>query len=171
MSNLRINISKLPEGVHHYTLETDAADLELDERFSDSITVKTELTKTINQILLQAEIVAKATMICDRCLEPFDEQITESYTMVYLFEGRGTANMKKEDEIELHLISPEANLIDIGDDVRQFLLLGVPLKVLCSDGCKGLCAHCGTNLNKTGCDCVQEETDSRWDDLKKMKFS
>ena len=39
---------------------------------------------------------------------------------------------------------------------------------LCADDCQGLCAQCGRNLNEGDCDCVRDETDSRWGPLKEL---
>jgi len=35
---------------------------------------------------------------------------------------------------------------------------------LCREDCKGLCVHCGQNLNLASCDCAKtaEKVDPRW---------
>jgi uncharacterized protein len=43
--------------------------------------------------------------------------------------------------------------IDVGDDVRQALVLELPGRSLCREDCKGLCAKCGANLNEGECGC------------------
>ena len=40
-------------------------------------------------------------------------------------------------------------------------LLALPVKPLCSTGCKGLCPSCGSNLNTSSCACKGEEGDPR----------
>ena len=39
--------------------------------------------------------------------------------------------------------------------------LALPMKPLCSEGCKGLCPQCGTNLNAASCDCSPAWKDPR----------
>jgi uncharacterized protein len=56
--------------------------------------------------------------------------------------------------------------VDITEPIRQVLILAVPLKPLCAETCRGLCASCGANLNETGCDCKRDNTDPRWEGLK-----
>jgi uncharacterized protein len=66
-------------------------------------------------------------------------------------------------------ISSEADVIDISNDVRDFSILAVPMKKLCSDNCKGLCSKCGQNLNEGDCQCSKDETDIRWLPLMELK--
>jgi len=39
------------------------------------------------------------------------------------------------------------------------------VKLLCRSDCKGLCPHCGRNLNVESCDCAASVTDPRWSAL------
>ena len=73
-----------------------------------------------------------------------------------------TALADGEDDGE----SDEANYIDgYHLDVEQLLyneiLVGWPMKVLCSEDCKGICSVCGQNLNEGSCDCEDTSLDPR----------
>ena len=48
-----------------------------------------------------------------------------------------------------------------GDPPTNFLM-NVEGKYLCSEDCKGLCQHCGADLNEGDCGCSQENIDPRW---------
>ena len=52
--------------------------------------------------------------------------------------------------------------IDIDDIVANNFLMNVEGKYLCSEDCKGLCQHCGADLNEGDCGCSQENIDPRW---------
>jgi uncharacterized protein len=47
--------------------------------------------------------------------------------------------------------------------------LQVPMKILCSEECKGLCPNCGVNLNTGSCNCRREMTDERLAALKNFR--
>ena len=66
-------------------------------------------------------------------------------------------------------ISPETDVIDISEDVRDYAILAIPMKKLCSEDCKGLCSRCGKNLNEEQCSCSGDETDIRWMPLMELK--
>ena len=51
---------------------------------------------------------------------------------------------------------------------EQFVL-SLPMKPLCRHECKGLCAVCGTNLNRGACDCKRDWEDPRLAPLKALK--
>ena len=41
-----------------------------------------------------------------------------------------------------------------GDElIHNELIMGLPMKVLCKDDCKGLCPMCGSNRNEVSCGC------------------
>lgn len=46
--------------------------------------------------------------------------------------------------------------VDITDDVREELLLNIPDYIRCSEDCKGLCPHCGADLNDGPCGCEDQ---------------
>ena len=49
------------------------------------------------------------------------------------------------------------------------ILLALPLKTICSESCKGLCPHCGQNLNVEQCSCAEPVEDPRWAALKDIR--
>ncbi len=93
---------------------------------------------------------------CDRCLEPVHEEFNLEFSKnVDLTEGD-----EESDELD------EKNYIDgYNLDVEKLLyneiLIGWPMKILCSEDCKGICNTCGQNLNKGTCDCEDTSLDPR----------
>ena len=71
----------------------------------------------------------------------------------------------------MQYLSSETNVLDLGEDTRQFLILAIPQKLLCKDDCSGLCPQCGSNRNKVRCDCTRQEIDPRWEVLKKVSLN
>jgi len=168
VSELTINISRLSEGTHLYDFETEPKNLDLDARFVDRVFVHAVLEKTGHQMLLKAELRTKSRFTCDRCLDEFENVLSTRYQVVYITEENGARSDSGE---EVQYISPDANTIDLGEDVRQFLILAVPLKLLCKDDCQGLCAKCGANKNKVNCSCAENDADPRWEVLKKVSLN
>ena len=58
------------------------------------------------------------------------------------------------------------------DDIREDLLIALPVNPLCSNKCLGLCNQCGVDLNNESCDCGSKEdvADNIWGDLDKLDF-
>jgi len=124
-----------------------------------------KLKNEIAVILENAEITLKTT--CQRCLKPLEVKVEiESAERQYLDKEPD----KKDDPFDLFLINFTNMTIDLGDMVRQEIILHFPLKSLCSKSCKGLCSVCGKNRNKMKCDCKEEDaaTQKPFKDLKKL---
>ncbi len=90
---------------------------------------------------------------CDRCLEHFERQETHSFTHVLVLSLSGDDN----DEFVV-LEDATLNLTEL---VTSDLVLTIPVKLLCSEDCKGLCQTCGANRNHTACSCKTREIDPR----------
>ncbi len=94
---------------------------------------------------------------CDRCLEPVDIHIQteiEKDVDMNLSEGERVENLDEQPYISGH------NL-DVDVLVCDELIVNMPMKVLCSEDCKGICNRCGANLNHGTCDCDVTELDPR----------
>jgi uncharacterized protein len=169
MAEFRINISNLSEGIHEYHFEAEPSKIGLDEHFCGIIKVEVNLDKGIGQIFLQAEILAEGSFFCDRCLENFHQELNTAYSMMYVQGARSTVDLDKEEEIQI--LTADMNYIDLDDDVRQYILLTVPQKLLCREECQGFCPICGVNKNIASCTCDDQEMDSRWDELKKLSHN
>ncbi len=162
---MKINISNLSEGIHEYQFEETPSSIELDDRFSKPVIVNVELEKRRRQLFLTGHVRTSGTFVCDRCLDDFEKDIAVDYRMTYVSDMSEAGEM---DQDELTVMHASTNEIDIVEDVKEYISLAVPMKLLCKDDCAGLCVTCGTNLNHGACDCPREESDPRWDKLKKI---
>ena len=51
--------------------------------------------------------------------------------------------------------------LDVDKLVFGEILISMPGKTLCKEGCKGICLICGANLNKGECGCDRDILDSK----------
>ncbi len=99
------------------------------------LNVKARLEKVNNFIIADTCIKAQFGYRCARCLEELYS--TEERSYKFDFE-----------------IDPKSGYIDLGEEIRQEIILANPAKVLCSKDCKGICPQCGANLNLEQCKCA-----------------
>lgn len=164
-SALKINISKLSEGIYDYSLQTEPSQLLLGDAFTSPVSVNIKLDKSSTQIYLKTEISLNGNFTCDRCLIDFTSNILTSADIVYMFEAR---SLKSDPLNDIQILSPDTNYIDISEDVRQYILLAIPIKILCSENCRGLCPSCGIDLNQSQCKCQNDTYDPRWEALSRI---
>ena len=96
--------------------------------------------------------------------------IAEKGPLSLVITNRGNKKLALAGTIDLVLIMPCARCLDpvrvpfhleIDQLVGNELTLNLPMAVLCSDDCKGICDRCGTNLNHETCDCDNRPLDPR----------
>jgi uncharacterized protein len=113
-------------------------------------------------VVVRGRLRGSVAMRCRRCLTPVRERLDEEVTFLYREEG-------EEADEESYLLPRRGKELDLGDAVREHVMLAVPRYVVCSPSCRGLCPRCGTDLNEGSCDCVEEEEDERWAPLRRLK--
>ena len=80
-----------------------------------------------------------------------------------------TASTEKDQEVgdeDLETSYYRDDRIDLNELLREQFYLALPMKPLCREECRGLCAQCGTNLNTGSCDCAPAWEDPRLAALK-----
>jgi hypothetical protein len=78
---MKIQISGLSEGIHHYRFTVAPEELELGNEFHAQVAVDVTLDKSATQIVLSSSIRTTAEFMCDRCISLFKEELTPSYRM------------------------------------------------------------------------------------------
>jgi uncharacterized protein len=164
---MKIKISNLANGTYDYLFEGKIDEIKITEPYFGNYKTDAVLTKFENQMILDAKTNISAKLICDRCAIEFKTEIPSIYRMVYIFESEIPESEK--EKVEINYIHSETEMIDISEDVRDYATLAVPMKKLCNDKCRGLCYHCGKNLNEGDCNCIIEKNDPRWEPLLKLK--
>ena len=67
-------------------------------------------------------------------------------------------------------LSATNELIDLTADIREAILLALPMSFVCSEACRGLCVQCGANLNKAPCACGKPRPTLPWGMLDQLKL-
>ena len=160
-----IKIAGLGDGIHQYEFDEAVSELGLEKPFFGNFKLDAELNKTRNQVILKAGLTLNADFECDRCGSQYHSVIKTDFQMVYLF-GRVP---EEGEELNVVYLPHEADKINLKNEVKDYAILAVPMKKLCSEDCKGICPTCGKDLNKGNCNCSEKEDDTRWLPLQELK--
>ena len=126
--------------------------------------------KIIKDIRLDGSLATRVELACALCLEPVIQDVKHQFDLLYRPQG---ADAGREElsvtsaEAEVSYYQGEGLLLE--DVLQEQVLLALPLKVICRDDCKGLCPHCGKNLNAEQCACADAVEDPRWSALKDIR--
>ncbi len=119
------------------------------------------------QVLVTGVIEVPVVGECRRCLADVRQTFRQEVALVWSEPAELAAESDGEEEIRT--LDPGASEIDLGEAIREELILSAPAYLLCRDECKGLCPQCGANLNDGPCGCETEEQDPRWEALRALK--
>lgn len=163
------------------------------------VQISIDVTKKKKRLRLDGIIKTVITLACYGCGEPVAEGIFSNFSLLLSEEpveepeiinmGKVFGNDKLKSSIfeeedgdeasidwddRLHF-PPEDKEIDISKPLRDMVHVEITLDVICDPSCKGLCLECGTNLNKSSCNCSKEKEMERGPgplrDLKKQMLS
>jgi len=122
------------------------------------------------QIRVTGELQTRIEMVCARCLEPVIEEVHRDFDLFYQPLLKGTPNDEerlKDDDTEIGFFEGEG--LFLADVLKEQVLLSLPMKVICQSDCRGLCPHCGANLNQEQCRCERHTSDPRLAPLARLK--
>jgi uncharacterized protein len=159
----RIDLRTIPETGEHHRYRVELEDWRLVEEEEDPVTpvgpmeLEADIQRADRKILLDGRVQGRIRVRCDRCLKPFEREADSRFRAFLMLPRELGAEAEVElgdEDLEVEFTPGEE--IDVPELVREQLLLDQPMKNLCKEGCKGLCAGCGADLNEGACDCASD---------------
>ena len=139
-------------------LTVDEADQTLGDLKVEYVRGNLNLTRTNRRILVKGNLQTTVEAECVRCLTPFQLVLNISLEEMFAFSV----------SIDPIYFVNDAGWLNLKEPLREQIVLAMPLHVLCRPDCKGLCVHCGQNLNTGPCSCANTEVDPRLATLKTL---
>jgi uncharacterized protein len=141
-----------------------------DFRVAAPVSLVLEIFKDKDLFRLAGSVSTTLELLCSRCLEPFSWPVDARFDLRYQPQAANTGEGEREiREDDLTTAFYENEQIDLAQLMREQFYLSVPMKPLCGGSCQGLCAVCGTNLNRGTCTCAPVIEDPRFAVLKELR--
>lgn len=119
--------------------------------FKEPVNVSILVNRTGNTLLANGEVKTNVSLACSRCLKKIKK----------LLENRSfsiTRDVSGQTEV------------DLTPDIREEIVLSLPVKPLCKEDCKGLCPICGQDLNEKKCSCSPSTNKIIWKGLDRLRL-
>ncbi len=170
-----ISLHELELRTVRFTVDIPADEIEYDSNLRQSSVLHAEgsaqlLNHTLGEIRVQGKLAVTMQATCDRCLEGTSFQIANPFDLLYL--PAVHADSGGDDEIDRNAIEVgyyDGNGLPLNDVLREVVLLALPMQLVCSETCKGICPVCGENRNQQDCGCQPRAVDDRWSKLKNFR--
>lgn len=106
---------------------------------------------------IDGEVHATAHMRCSACLDPAQAMVVAHFDEMF-------ASRAKDDDSDVRPL-PSGYSVEMDDVLLGALMLELPMRMLCSSDCPGLCPECGTPKS-IGCTCEAPTSDNPFSKLK-----
>lgn len=167
-----ISLVQLPPDGLRFAHQYEARELDLSDREFEleQLPLVTGRVERVGvDMRLRGEIEATLVLPCDRCANEVRLPLHIPFDLLYTPQDVGPPS----GEIELHdrdldVAFYQHDEINLDELVLEQLELSLPIRVLCREDCRGLCAECGADLNVEPCHC-EKPIDPRWQALADLK--
>ena len=129
------------------------------------------ISRVGDKFVMKGGMSGRFSVLCDRCLEPFDWDLEDEFTVFLALPLPATDQTDVElldQDMEVDFVRGE--VIDLDEIVREQIYLALPMKALCRVNCLGLCSLCGANLNEGLCKCRREGRQSAFSRLENLRI-
>jgi uncharacterized protein len=143
---MKINVKRIPPDGETLRGTDPASIMELEEpdtRFEHDVEYELVAQMQDSALLVTGRLSTPATLQCSRCLRVFDLPL-------------------RVEQFVFHQELHGEDFVDLTANMREDIILVLPQRALCAEDCRGLCPHCGKDLNKGPCRCRPSEGNLRW---------
>ncbi len=164
---LVLDLRRLGDGLNRFTEVVTAEDLGLAWPglvFASEVRLQLVIARAGDDLDIAVRYEGERQGECDRCLKPFRESYSGSLRAI----GRRASpahELAGQDGVVFH----DGHVLDLTDELRECVIIDIPIQHLCSPGCLGLCPTCGADRNAEPCNCRVERIDPRWERLKQAR--
>lgn len=139
-------------------------------RQAEPLEVRATAELVDGQIRIYGSLHTRVELVCARCLDAVVDEISREFDLFY----RPMASVARDEEVHLDDEDTDVGFFEgdglfLADVLAEQVNLALPMKVICSSDCHGLCPHCGANLNNEECRCESSGADPRFAPLARVK--
>jgi uncharacterized protein len=171
---LFIGLQQLEQRPVRFNVEIPAGEVEYDGKLKQSSTLRAEgtaalLNRSLGEIRVQGTLSVTMQATCDRCLEPADFPVENRFDLLYMPAETSKDGGEEIDQAGIEVGYYQGSGLALNDVLREVVLLALPMQLVCSEACRGICPVCGHNRNQRDCGCHAEAADDRWSKLRTLR--
>lgn len=168
-------VEEIPEGGLEWTQEMPAewVDPLLGPQFhrdGHPVVLAISITRRGRNVVVRGRLTGSLGYICSRCAGDATRIVDHVFSHVFVSRSHHTVFPRDlEEPADAEFTFYDGHEVRIEPVVAEEFVLSMPWFPLCDEACRGLCHHCGQNLNERTCSCGSDVVDPRWAPLKGLK--
>lgn len=158
-----------------FNVDIPSGDIDFDASIRQSSVLHAEgtahlLNRSLGEIRVNGDLRVEMEGICDRCAEAATYSVENRFDLIYVpSKEAASAGEEEIDQAGIEVGYYDGNGLELNDVLREVVVLALPMRVVCSEDCKGICPVCGENRNQRDCGCRPEVADDRWSKLRALR--
>ena len=139
--------------------------------FQAPLSVDLTVYREFDHIRVKGTVATRIRLSCSRCLADYESDLHSAFSLFFTPAGQTSPDEEEVElaEVDLVSISYSGNEIDLAPEIAEQVIMEMPLKPLCTEGCRGLCSRCGADLNVGECGCERGDINLKFSSLKDFK--
>ncbi len=156
---MQIDLRTLPPGISRMELDLAGESVGLEPKdlaLEGPIHVVLNLDRRGDEVWIRGRLQGATPQQCSRCLTDFLQPLELDFE-VFCAKVRSSSAMSPKglDEEDGGVHFHDGRVLSIDDEIREAVLLSLPMRPLCRESCAGLCPRCGEDRNLGPCRCVR----------------
>jgi len=155
---MELKLHEVEEGQSRLEIELAADSVGItqqDVALEGPLRIGLSLDRRGDEIWIRGTVHAIALQQCSRCLVDFSQILKLDFEVFCAkLPSARTMSPKALDEEDGGVHFHDGHVLSIDSEIREAVLLGLPMRPLCRDACAGLCPRCGEDRNLGPCRCV-----------------
>lgn len=155
---MEIDLHQLAQGQTRLRFDQEAPSIGLkpeEVAVSGPMAIDLVLDRRGDEIWIRGRLQLTSLQQCSRCLTDYPERLELDFEVFcakvqYPNVVRSGAVEDEDGGVHFH----DGRILSIDQEIREAVILGLPMKPLCKESCAGLCPRCGEDRNLGPCRCV-----------------
>jgi uncharacterized protein len=184
-----VHLSEIPDEGFNLACEVHPEELTLepeDARVWGGLSLSVDIAKGEESVSVAGILAGTFVRQCVRCLNEFEDPANLPFAVEYRREetqarpsephgrdarpsGPAASELTESDELQENVYALAGDRLELGEMLREQVILAEPMQPLCRADCRGLCPICGQNRNERECGCPEERPDSPFMILRRLQ--
>jgi uncharacterized protein len=134
--------------------------------------VRIRIAEAGSKYILEGSFSGGFQLRCDRCLVPYHRDLDSEFRVFLTLKDPAAAETELEvldEDLEVDFL--QGTEVNVNDIIQEQIYLALPMKLLCTESCRGLCSRCGLNLNQERCSCPPEQGHPGFSKLRNLRIA
>jgi len=156
---MKIDLRELAQGQSRLDMEITGASVGVtpsEVSLEGPLSLSLHLDRRGEEIWIRGHIHAIALQQCSRCLVDFSQILALDFEVFCArVQNPRVESHPALDEEDGGVHMHDGKVLSIDGEIREAVILGLPMRPLCKEDCAGLCPRCGEDRNLGPCRCAR----------------